>query len=51
MHKALNFNNYAIVSVKGSDFQVHFWYVSRNDAINIMINSNLNGKSEVLYLF
>ena len=51
MHKALNFNNYAIVSVKGSDFQVHFWYVSRNDAINIMINSNLNDKSEVLYFF
>ena len=51
MQKALNFNNFAIVSVKGSDFQIHFWYVSRNDAINIMNNSNLNDKSGVLYFF
>ena len=51
MQKALNFNNIAIVSVKGSDFKIHFWYMSRNDAINIMNNSNLNDKSGVLYFF
>ena len=51
MRKALNFNNFAIVSVKGSDFKIHFWYMSRNDAINIMNNSNLNDKSGVLYFF
>ena len=35
----------AIVSVKGSDYRIHFWYMSKNDAINIMKNSNLNKKS------
>ena len=38
-----NFN--AIVSVKGSDYRIHFWYMSKNDAINIMKNSSLNAKS------
>ena len=42
IQKAMNFNDIAIVSVKGSDFRIHFWYMSKNDAINIMKNSNLN---------
>ena len=41
-----NFN--AIVSVKGSDYRIHFWYMSKNNAINIMKNSNLNEKSGLL---
>ena len=41
----------AIVSVKGSDYRIHFWYVSKNDAINIMKNSNLNEKSGSLQFF
>ena len=45
MQKAANFNDVAIVSVKGSDYRIHFWYASKNDAINIMKNSNLNEKS------
>ena len=36
MQKAMNFNNVAIVSVKKSDYRIHFWYMSKNDAINIM---------------
>ena len=40
MQKAINFN----VSVKGSDYRLHFWYMSKNDAINVMKNSNLNEK-------
>ena len=44
MQKVTNFNDVAIVSVKGSDYGIHFWYVSKNDAINIMKNSNLNQK-------
>ena len=39
----MNFN-VAIVSVKGSDYGIHFWYMSKNDAVNIMKNSNLNEK-------
>ena len=39
MQKAMNFNDVAIVSVKGSDCKIHFWYNSKDDAINIMNNS------------
>ena len=41
----MNFNDVAIASVKESDYRIHFWYKSKNDAINIMKNSNLNEKS------
>ena len=40
MQKAMNFHDIAIVSVKGSDYRIHFWYTSKDDAINIMKNSN-----------
>ena len=40
----MNFNDVAIVSVKGSDYGIHFWFMSKNDAVNIMKNSNLNEK-------
>ena len=45
MQKAINFNDVAIVSVNGSNYRVHFWYMSKYDAINIMKNYNLNEKS------
>ena len=41
MQKAVNFNDVAIVSIKGSDYRIHFWYMTKNDAIRIMNNSNL----------
>ena len=44
----MNFNDAAIVSVKGSDYKIHFWYIRKNDAINIMKNQNLNKKGELL---
>ena len=40
MQKAINFNNVAIFSVKESDYRIHFWYMSKNDVMNIMKNSN-----------
>ena len=40
MQKAMNFNDVAIVSIKGNDYKIHFWYMSKNDAINIMRNFN-----------
>ena len=46
--KTMNFNDVAIVSVKGSDYRIHFWYMSKDDAINIKKNSNLNEKSGLL---
>ena len=45
MQKAINFNNVAIVSIKGSGYRIHFWDTSKNDEINIIKNSNLNEKS------
>ena len=44
----MNFNDAATVSVKGSDYKTHFWYIRENDAINIMKNYNLNEKGGLL---
>ena len=48
MQKAMSFNDVAIVSIKGSDYRIHFWYMSKDDEINIMHNSNLIDKKGVL---
>ena len=45
MQKAMNFSDVAIVSIKGNDYRIQFWYMSKDDAINIMNNSNLNEKT------
>ena len=47
----MSFNYVAIVSDKRSDYSIHFWYISKADAINIMKNSNLNEKSGSLQIF
>ena len=46
----MNFNDVAIVSVKGSDYRIHFWYKSTNHVINIMNNATLNEK-KLCYIF
>ena len=51
MQKAMSFNNVAIVYVKGSAYRIHFWYMSKDDAINIINGSNLIDKRVVLYIF
>ena len=51
MQKAMSFNNVAIAYVKGSACRIHFLYVSKNDAINIMNGSNLTDKRGVLKNF
>ena len=48
MLKATSFDNIAIVYVKGNAYRINFWYMSKNDAINIMNGSNLVDKSGVL---
>ena len=35
----MNFNDVTIVFVKGKDYRIHFWYMSKDDAISII---NLN---------
>ena len=41
MQKAVSFNNVAIVYVKGRACRIHFWYLSKDDAINMMNNASL----------
>ena len=33
MQKAMSFKNVPIVFIKGNDYTIHFWYMSKNDAI------------------
>ena len=48
MQKAIGFNDVATVYVKGSAYKIHFWYISKDDTISIMNNSNLIDKMGVL---
>ena len=34
MQKAMNFN-VVIVSFKGNDYRIHFWYMSKIDGVNL----------------
>ena len=47
----MNINDVAIVSIKGNDYRIHFWYTSKADAISIMNNSSLNEKTGSEYFF
>ena len=51
MQKAVSFNNIAIVYVKDIAYRIQFWYMSKDDAINIINNSSLIDKMGVLYIF
>ena len=33
---------------EGNDYRIHFWYMSKNDAIALMTNSNLKDKNGIL---
>ena len=48
MQKAMGFNNVAIVYIKENAYRIHFWYMSKDDAINLMTVSNLVDKRGVL---
>ena len=49
MQKAMSFNNVAIFYVKGSAYRIHFRYMSKDYAINIMNGSNLVDKRGGVY--
>ena len=36
MQKAMGFNNIAIVYIQENAYRIHFWYMSKDDAINII---------------
>ena len=40
----MSFNNIAVVYVKGNAYRIHFWYMTKDDAINIMNGSILHNK-------
>ena len=48
MQKAMGFNNVAIVYVNENAYRIHFWYISKDDAINIINGSNLVDKRGAL---
>ena len=48
MQKAISFNDVATVSIKGNDYIIHFWYMSKSDAMVLMTNSDLNDKNRIL---
>ena len=48
MQKPMSFNDIAIVCVKGSAYKINFWYMSKDDAMNIMNGSILLDKRGAL---
>ena len=51
MQKAISFKDVAIIYVKESAYKIHFWYMSKDDAISIMNDSNLMDKKGVFEFF
>ena len=43
----MNFNDVAIVSFTERDYRIHFWYMSKDDAMNIMKNSDLKKSGSI----
>ena len=48
IQKAMSFNNVALVYVKWHAYRISFWYMSKDDAINIMNGSDIVDKRGVL---
>ena len=44
IQKTMSFDKAAIVSFKGNDYRIHFWYMSKDEAVNKMKNSDLTEK-------
>ena len=44
MQKAVSFSNAAAFFAKGSDYRIHFCFISKNDAINLLNSSVLSNK-------
>ena len=44
----MSFNDVAIASVKGNDYRIHFWYMSKDGAKSTMKNFDLQEKSGTL---
>ena len=42
MQKATSFDHVAVVYVKGNEYRVHSWYMSKDDVINLRSNVDLS---------
>ena len=47
MQKAMSSNDVTILYVKRSAYRIHFWYMSNDNVINVINNSNLADKNGV----
>ena len=47
----MSFDNVAIVYIKGSAYRIHLWYMSKDDAINIIDGSSLIDERSVFFFF
>ena len=48
MQNVMSFNNIAIVYVKGNEYRIHAWCMSKDEAINIINGDSLVDKGGVL---
>ena len=48
MQKALNFNDVEIVSVKGDDHRIFFWYMIKDEATDLLRNAGLTYTNRTL---
>ena len=44
----MSLNDVVVIYVKGSAYRIHFWYMSKDDAISVINNSNLIDKKGAL---
>ena len=44
MLKAISFNDFAIAFNRRNDYRTDFWFMSKDEAINLLKNADLPGK-------
>ena len=42
MQEAPSCNDVIVVSVEGSDDRIHFWYITKDEAVNLLQNADSN---------
>ena len=47
-NKKLSLNDVAVASVKGNGGRTHFWYMSKDEALNLLENADLTEKCGTL---
>ena len=42
----MNFDGFAIITVKRNDYRILFWFMSKDEAVNKLDNTNLSEKRD-----